>query len=266
MTNQRSRPDYSPATIAIAVYAVLVLVILPASAYARMLGGAAILIAAAAVVAPWISKSSPPAMSMLIVSFAGIAVLVIPNFRAMGGENGPALPIGFLGSQAIALLWATLIRPGRARSLARVSLGDAFRFAMFGAAILSAIASIPIAWMLFHDAARALPFLLVYPAYFLGGFATAVIYWLFRGVAHRAVGPYVIGALGGTCMYTAVAPIVYLSQRQPIPVGEMLEIGIVCGFLVGPPVALSMNDPLPGSSPTARRATSATHQQRRSRA
>lgn len=70
-----------------------------------------------------------------------------------------------------------------------------------GAFGLSVIASIPIGFMLFRDRRKTLAYLLVYPCYLLGALAAALICWIFRRAAHRPVGPYVVGALGGTCMY-----------------------------------------------------------------
>jgi hypothetical protein len=207
-----------------------------------MLGAAAVLVTAVVLVARGTRNSPPPSFSVLIVSFVGAAALVMPGFHAMGGRNGPALPIGFLGSQAVSLLWATLLWRDFSRPRSRVVLRDALRFALFGAVGLSVIASIPIVLMLFADPGKVRTYLLVYPAYLLGAVAAAVIYWLFRRIAHRPVGQYIIGGLAGTCMYTAVAPIVYLSKGEPIRIGELLGLGIVCGFLVGPPVALSAND------------------------
>lgn len=242
MTSQQTKADTVLASLAIAAFVLVVLTLLPPSDFLRMFAGAGILIAGVALVA-WGTRHSPPASSsVLIVSFLGIAVLVMPGFRAMGGRNGLALPIGFFGSQGISLLWATLVWRPASRSRSRVSLRDTLRFALFGAVGLSVIASIPIVLMLLSNPTKTRPYLLVYPAYFLGALAAALIYWLFRKIAHRPIGQYVIGALGGTCMYTAVAPIVFLSKGEPVRVGELLSLGLVCGFLVGPPVALSASD------------------------
>ena len=242
MIDQHIKADVRFASLAIFAYAVLVLTVLPSSDFPRMLGTAAVLVTAVALVARGTHDAPPPSFSVLIVSFVGAATLVMPGFQAMGGRNGPPLPIGFLGSQAVSLLWATLIWRETSRPRSRVNLRDALRFALFGAVGLSVIASIPIALMLLSDPSKSRPYLLVYPAYFLGAFAAAIVYWLFRRIAHRPLGQYIIGGLGGTFMYTAVAPIVYLSKGEAIRPGELLGLGIVCGFLVGPPVALSAND------------------------
>ena len=54
--------------------------------------------------------------------------------------------------------------------------------------------------------------------------------------------PKGIGFIGGTCVYAAVAPVVGLSEKDPISIGTMLMLAAVCGGLVGPAVALNRTE------------------------
>ena len=241
MKGQRSHRDHVIAAFFLVAYVALVLAVLPTADYARMLGGAVVLTIAVVIAARVTRDKPPPSFSVFVVSVISGAVLVMPGFSAMGGHNGPALPIGFAGVQALAMLWATLISPELPPVDSKIGLRAALYGAFAGATGLSLIATIPLALMLITDSSRALPYLFVYPAYFLGACSAALVFFAFRAIAHRPVGQYLIGALGGTCLYAAVAPIVYISKGEAIHFAELLAVGATCGFLVGPPVALAIS-------------------------
>jgi hypothetical protein len=114
------------------------------------------------------------------------------------------------------------------------------RGAVVGAGVLSAIAAIPLGIGLLAGG-FAWGMLGVLPAYFGGAFAAALIYWALQGIAHRPVGRYFLGALGGFCLYAAMGPVVSAMEEEPLDVREIVMIGIVAGCLVGPPVAMSWN-------------------------
>jgi MFS family permease len=66
------------------------------------------------------------------------------------------------------------------------------------------------------------------------------VYWSLQGFARLAAGRYLIGVLGGFCLYGAVAPIVMIFNNEPMDIRMMSAVAAVCGFLVGPPVALGL--------------------------
>ena len=237
--------DRAVAAGAIALYGLAAVLVLPASEWARMLGLGAVVLAGVAAVARAMGDRRTPAGSILAVSFVGIAVLAAPGFPALGGRHLAAVPVGFLGSQAAALLWVSLRWSPVPRG-PRTPLRSALAFGAFAAAALSAVATIPIVFAFFADRRAGSTLLLAYPGYFAGFLAAGLAYWLLQGIAHRPVGRYLIGVLGGLCVYGAVAPVVYLLDDDPIGVGEMVALALVLGCLVGPPVALDPGERSPG--------------------
>lgn len=237
--------DRTVAAATILAYVSAVVLALPASEYPRMLGGAVALLAALFAIARVLGDRATPGMSAMFVSIAAAAVLVVPGFPAMGGRHRAAVPVGFLGSQAAALFWIALRWRAGAQAHARTPLVGALGWGVSGALALSAVATIPIGIALLADRTKAAELLLVYPAYFAGALSAAALYWLLQGAAHRPVGRYLIGVLGGFCMYAAAAPVVYLIDGDPIDLRRLGAVAAVCGFLVGPPVALSFAEDVP---------------------
>jgi len=225
-----------------AAYALFILVLLPATMFAHMLGGGLVYFAGTAAAAFVLGRYRTAPISILLVSFIGAAILVMPNFPAMGGKSVVAVPIGFLGSQAGALLWVSLRwRPDRTAKT-RSTLAQSWMVGLFGVGALCIIATLPIGFALLSGKPDAVRMLWVYPAYVAGGLSAASFYWLLQGIAQRPVGRYLIGVLGGFCMYAAMGPVVALARGEPISTGEIAMIGLVAGCLVGPPVAMSWND------------------------
>lgn len=236
--------DRMVAVAVMGVYVVAVVAFLPPAKFAHMLGGGALYFAAVAALAHALGNRTTVAFSILLVSFVGAAVLLVPNFPAMGGQHIVGVPIGFLGSQAGALLWISLRWKAESKPKQRTSLIEALLAGMFGAVAVSVIASIPIGIGLLSGEAEMRGVLWVYPAYMGGALAAAFLYWILQGIAHRPVGRYFIGALGGFCVYAAMGPVVSIAEEEPLDLHEMAMIGIVAGCLVGPPVAMSWSDDL----------------------
>jgi hypothetical protein len=215
-----------------------VLSAVPADDYTRLLGSAAVLIALIWVLdRAWQTDHTPP-FSILMVSFVGAGVLVIPAFGTMGGDNGPAIPVGFIGALVVTMWWVAL-RWRVTVKQPRQKLRQPLLFAALGALVLSVIATIPILIMLAVDRTQGVRLTLVYVSYFVGAILAALIFWALQGAAHRPLGKYLIAGLAGTCLYAAVGPVVSLVEGDPIVLSELLSIGAACGFLVGPPVAFS---------------------------
>jgi hypothetical protein len=234
--------DRAVAAAMAGVYVVAVVTFLPASTHVHMLAGGALYFVAVAALARVLGRLDTPAISIMLVSFAGIAVLLMPNFPAMGGRHVGGVPIGFLGSQAGALIWISMRWKADPGLKERVSLVEALLGGVFGALALSVVASIPIVLALLSGGASARSVLWVYPAYFAGTLAAALLYWILQGIAHRPVGRYLIGALGGFCLYAAMGPVVSVIEEDPLDLQEMAMIGIALGCLVGPAVVMSWND------------------------
>jgi hypothetical protein len=224
--------------ISVAVlYLVLALVLLPVGEYPRALGGGLVVFALVAAAAWRLGRGAIRGSSVLAVAFASAAVLVVPTFPAMGGRVRAAVPLGFLGMQAAMLLWASrrwTPRPPEART----PLRTAWAAGALAAALLGAVATIPILLMVFTGDADSTRVLLVYPGYFAGMLAAATAYWLLQRIAHLAVGRYLIGAVAGTCVYGAVAPVVVLLRGEPFDPAMMVAISAIAGGLLGPALAL----------------------------
>jgi hypothetical protein len=236
------RTDTRIALAVIAVYAVLSIILLPSGEYLRALGGGLAIFGIIAGLADSWGRGPIPGPSVLAVAFGAGAVLVMPTFPALGGTTPAAVPLGFLGMQAAVLWWAALRWQTPAGARRRVSLRRAWGFALAAAAALCAIAAIPATLSVVAGEVPARRMLLIVPAYFGGLLGAATAYWLLQRVAHLATGRYLIGVLGGACVYGAVAPVVQLFDKRPMSPREMLAIALVCGGLVGPAVTLSSTD------------------------
>jgi hypothetical protein len=172
------------------------------------------------------------------VAAGSAVVLASPTFPAMGGTVPAAIPLGFLGSQAAALLWVALRWTPRALSRP-IRLREAWTFGGAAALVLCAIATIPLALVVLADGPSS-PVLRVYVAYVAGFLAAATLFWMLQRIAHLATGLYLIGVLGGACVYGAMAPILSLVEREPIRPGELLMIALLAGAFVGPAVAFGL--------------------------
>jgi hypothetical protein len=101
---------------------------------------------------------------------------------------------------------------------------------------------VPLLIGVYRGEATGLVVALVYIGYFAGLLGAATVFWLLQSAAHLATGRYVIGALGGTCLYGAVAPVVSILDGEPTKLGSLLMIAAVPGGLVGPAVALHLDE------------------------
>jgi hypothetical protein len=119
-----------------------------------------------------------------------------------------------------------------------VSLRSAWTFAIIAATGISLVATIPIVFRLLSSDSLGFGLLWVYVGYYVGLMAAATLYWLLQGIAHLATGRYLIGVLGGTCLYLAVSPVFAMSKGEPFLSAKMLVVAAIAGGLVGPAVAL----------------------------
>lgn len=241
--------DTRIATAVAALYLVLCAALLPASEYPRALGGGAAVLAVVAAAAWRLGRGHVHGLSVVGVAFASAVVLWFPTFPALGGRRLAAVPLGFLGVQAAMLIWAArrwVSRPPEAH----MSLRSAWGYGAIVAALVSAIATIPVVLAFVTRSRDAASMLLVYPAYFAGMLGAATVYWLLQRIAHLAVGRYLVGALAGTCLYGAVAPLAFLARSDPFDLVETVAISAILGGLVGPAVALGFGDGAPGLAPS----------------
>ena len=232
-------------TVAIAValaYGVAVLIVVPPSRYAYMLGAAAVLLAGVALLARARRSIQPFFMSVLIMVIVAAVVLVVPNFPAMGGPGWGTAAVGFIGVQAAALLWTALRWEPWPPRATRIRLLLCLFAGLGGGIGLSLIASIPILLALISDGSEALPILWAFPAYVLGGLIVGLVAWTFQDVTRHPTGRYIVGGLAGTLVYVLFGPIVAVIDGDAVVWQEILEIGVACGWLVGPAVAMAIAD------------------------
>jgi hypothetical protein len=204
-----------------------------------MIGGAAFLALVFVVTARLMEgKVTVPSGSIFAVTVVSAGVLVMPSFPAMGGKYPDAVWIGFLGTQVLGVLWVALCwKPDRPRN--RITLRRGLSFASKLVGLVSLVAAIPVALLILLDRNEGLKSSLVFPAYVLGALLATLSYWVLQPLQHRPVARYVIGCLGGFCVYSAVGPVVSIMDGDPVRIREIVGGGLVCGCLVGPSVAFS---------------------------
>jgi len=222
-----------------ALYLVLVAVLLPFRAYPHALGVGLAVFVVVVGIARSVGRGKINGFSVFGVAVGSAVVLVVPAFAA---RHAAAVPLAVLGVQAAVLLWATGRWSPRAPANGRTPLRQAWAAGVFFATGLSAIATIPIVIGFLADGSSAAPILLVYPGYFAGALSAATVYWLLQRVAHLAVGRYLIGVLGGFCVYGAVAPVVLLLKGEPLDLKMMVIVASIAGSLLGPALALEFAD------------------------
>ena len=76
----------------------------------------------------------------------------------------------------------------------------------------------------------------VYPAHFVGLLAASTCYWFLQGISHLFTGRYLIGFVGGVCLYGAMAPAVAVLEEELMSRGVMVAMALSAG-LGGPAVA-----------------------------
>lgn len=223
-----------------ALYLVLSVVLLPLRAYPHALGGGLAVFAVVVGIARTMGRGKIHGMSVFAVAVGAALVLVVPAFSA---RHAAAVPLAILGLQAAVLLWAAGRWTPRPPARERTPLREAWMAGIFFGAGLSALATIPIVIGFLADGWSAAPMLLVYPGYFAGTLSAATVYWMLQRVAHLAVGRYLVGVLGGFCVYGAMAPIVVLLKEAPLlDLGLMVLLSFIPGSVVGPAVALEFAD------------------------
>lgn len=228
------RTDAAIAGAVVGLYLVLALALLPAREYPRAVGGALLIFGLVAGAAHLLGRGRVPAFSVMGIAMASTAVLAAPAFPALGGTVPAAVPIGFLGAHAAALLWTALRwRPGPPAP--PMKLLRAWGLGLLAALVLSVIATIPIVLSVLVEGPS--PLLLVYACYFAGFLGAATLFWLLQRVVHLATGLYLASVLAGTCVYGAVMPVVAMVKAEPISPLQMLMIGLLAGAFVGPAVA-----------------------------
>ena len=234
------------AVSAVGAYFALTWACLPPSQYLRGLGGAALVFGAVALVAQVLGRGPVPAPSMLAVAVAAGAVLVFPTFSLVGAGAARAITFGFAGMEIAMLLWAVLRWRPRHRPHHGVRLGTALWMGTVGAAGFSGMATIPVVVILVLGAVTRRPqlatILLIFAAYFVGFVSAGALYWVLQRVRHLASGRFVIGAVGGMCIYGAVAPVVLLFDGRPVDLKTVALMGVISGSLGGPAFALSVDD------------------------
>ena len=232
--------DARIAITAVALYTGLVLVYLPGEEYVRALGGAAVVFGGVTLLAHRMGRGTIPGLSVIGVAAVAVAVLVMPTLPAMGGRHPAAVPIGFIGVQAAIILWAALRwQPPPPRFVrARTSLGQAWFAGAIMALVLSLIAALLLGVGLLTGERYGAGALLVFPAYFVGMLGAATVYWLLQRLTHLAVGRYLIGVLGGICVYGAMGPVVAILDGNPVDPRFILVLASIIGGVVGPAIAL----------------------------
>jgi hypothetical protein len=231
--------DSRIAATLVALYFILALALLPPTAYVHSVGGGILVFGTIFGIMQRVGRGPLPGLRVLFVGFTSGIVLALPTFPAMGGTNRAAVPIGFFGVQVAIVLFGVLRSPLRPRSTDHVPLRRALKIGAFAALGLSIIAMIPMALGFETLGRSAFPILLVYPGYFVGFLSAATAYWALQRVNHLATGRYLIGLIGGTCVYAAVAPVVALTERDPLDIGVMLALAVVAGGFVGPAYTLN---------------------------
>ena len=232
--------DHMVAAAAMIVYFALVVLFLPSSEYGRALGTGVVTFAVVFFVARKFGSRIRSGFSVMAVGFGATAVLWMPTFPAMGGGSDRAATIGFFGVQAAVLLWAALWWQGPGEEQSHISLRSALRFGFLVALGISGIAAIPILLILLSGDSWAL--FLVFPAYFVGFLSAAILFWALQGIDNLAVGRYLIGVLGGICVYGAMGPAVAIFDHRAFDLRENFILALVAGGFVGPALALNAYD------------------------
>ena len=234
MSEPGSPLDTRIACVAIAAYFAAAAVLLPLEEHLRAIVGGVLVYGSIAAAGAWLGRGPIPGATVIIVAFASAVVLAFPTFPAMGGQHRIAVPVGFLGVQVATFLWLALRWDAPATRRRRHSFREVLSFAFFGAVGISVLATIPIVLAVVAGGSDGLPILWTYFGYFAGFLAAGVVYWALQRIAHLAAGRYLIGVLGGICVYGAVAPVVAVLEEDPMSFGMMVAIA---GGLVGPAVA-----------------------------
>jgi hypothetical protein len=220
-------------------YFLLAIAFLPHTEYVRALGSGLVVFAIVLVVAWKLGRRIQSGWSVLVVGFVASAALCIPAFPAMGNTSGRAVPIGFLGAQAAVLLWIAFWWQGPREEPSHISFFAATRFGLLVAAGVSGTAAIPVLLLLLSGGESSWAILLVFPAYFVGFQSAAIVYWALQRIENLGVGRYLLGVLGGACVYGAIGPAVAIFDHKPIHVHDEFVEALILGALIGPTLALS---------------------------
>lgn len=245
----KSRFDKMVAWGAVGVYFAGAILLLSPYQYLRAILAMALLFGTLVVIARILEEDPMTGMGVLVVAIISGAILLVPEFPAMGGHSRNGLITGAFGPEAAVLLWAAYRWNGdQATRGDPTPLGTCLLWGAGMAVFLSLVASIPIGLAVLGKVEGWKAMLMVYPGYFLGFMAAALVYWSLQSISHHSTGRYLIGVLCGICIYGAVGPIVELFDREAITAGESVVAAVVCGFLVGPAVALGWDNMEPHSS------------------
>lgn len=232
--------DHVIAGVAVAVYFGLVIRFLPLSDYVRALGSGLVIFSLIFLVAWKFGSRIQSGFSVMAVAFVAAAALWMPTFPAMGGTSDVAVPIGFVGVQAAVLLWAAFWWQGPREEPSYISLRYALRFGFLVAVGISGVAAIPVLLLLLSPGdSTSWAILLVFPAYFAGFLAAAILFWALQRIDNLAVGRYLIGVLGGICVYGAMGPVSDIFDHRAVDLHENLMFALIAGGFVGPPLALN---------------------------
>jgi hypothetical protein len=231
--------DHLVAVLAALSYFLLAIVFLPPTDYVRALGSGLVVFAFVFGVAWKLGRRIQSGWSVLVVGFVACAVLWMPTFPAMGNTSDRAVPIGFFGVQAAVLLWIAFWWQGPRGEPSHISFYAAMRFGFLVAVGISGVAAIPVFLLLLSGGESSWAILLVFPAYFAGFLSAAIIYWALQRIENLGVGRYLLGVLGGACVYGAMGPAVAILDQKPIHVHDELVQALILGTLIGPTLALS---------------------------
>jgi hypothetical protein len=241
-TRESEHIDHFLAAIAVFSYFVLAIGLLPPSEHARGVGSGLAVFLTVFLTAWKFGRRIQSGYSVAAVALVASAVLWMPTFPAMGGTSHRAVLIGFLGVQAAVLLWAAFWWQGPREQPSHVSLRAALRFGFLMAAGISGVAAVPVVLLLLTGGESSWGIVLVFPAYFVGFLSAAIIYWGLQRIENLAVGRYLIGVLGGACVYGAVGPVSDLLDHRPFDVHETLLVALIAGSFLGPTLALAWYD------------------------
>jgi hypothetical protein len=231
--------DHFVAAAAVAIYFALVVLFLPSSEYTRALSSGLVIFSIIFFVAWRFGGRIQSGFSVMAVALVATAALWMPTFPAMGGGSDRAVPIGFVGVQAAVLLWAAFWWPGPRQESSHITFRYALRFGFLVAVGISGVAAIPVFLTFLTGDGSSWAVLLVFPAYFAGFLSAAVLFWALQRIDNLAVGRYLIGVLGGICVYGAMGPAVAIFDHKAFDLHENFIVALIAGGFVGPALALN---------------------------
>jgi hypothetical protein len=234
----RATVDTWIAVTVIGAYFIAGLMLLAGPERGKLLGATAAILVLLIALARMLPALPMRGLSMLGVAFTAGFILLVPLLPATHQSPVPLL-MAAAGMQVAMLLWAVLRWEPSGAARSRLSLAQAVRYGLWAAGGLAIIATFPILTAVIRHVPEARRMFWIYPAYLVGFLAAALVIWSLQRIAHLAVGRYLLGVVGGTLFYAAIAPVVLAAQHERFDFGLGVLLAYGCGALVGPAVAFS---------------------------